>query len=200
VRELSLHVLDIAQNSLEAGATHVGIQVTEDLSDDLFTICIADDGRGMSADLVRGVLDPFVTTRTTRRVGLGLPLLEAAARRCGGTVSVYSRPGRGTRITATFQHSHIDRAPLSDMATTLLTLIVANPRVRFRYRHQVESWRFELDTARLKEILGDVPFSAPAVVQWLKDYLAGDTPPESVTRQGNCDKTQELEGEGAWQR
>jgi len=150
VRELSLHILDIAENAIAAGADTIAIRVAECPSADGLTITIHDNGRGMPQDKIRHIDDPFVTTRKTRRVGLGLSLLVAAAKRCEGDVTATVEPGKGTTVAAVFRHSHIDRAPLGDIGGTLATLIVGNPHIDFIYTHSVEERAFVLDTRRLK--------------------------------------------------
>ena len=115
MRELSLHILDIAQNSIKAEAECLRIAVIEDLINDKLTIKIKDDGTGMDADTVKKVVDPFYTTRTTRKVGLGIPLFKLSAEQCGGYFEIKSQLGIGTEITAVFKHSHIDRVPLGNM-------------------------------------------------------------------------------------
>jgi anti-sigma regulatory factor (Ser/Thr protein kinase) len=171
VRELSLHILDALENSVEAGATRIELLIEEDLKDDTFTIVVKDNGRGMSEEFVRQVLDPFVTTRTTRHVGLGLPLFAAAARRCNGDLRIQSAPGIGTTLTATFQHSHMDRAPLGDIAGSLMAVIMSERTVDVYYKHTVDGRTFELDTAEVRQELGDVPLSHPLVRQWLESML-----------------------------
>jgi hypothetical protein len=171
VRELSLHILDVIENSLEAGATEISLRVDEDLQSDRLTISVTDNGRGMDAQTAQRALDPFYTTRTTRHVGLGLPLFKAAAERCNGGLSITSQPGQGTTVVARFQHSHIDRAPLGDMPATLLSVLLSGRPIRLRYVHRVDDRRFEFDTEELRQNLGDVPFSHPLVRQWLQDYL-----------------------------
>jgi hypothetical protein len=177
VRELSLHVLDVVQNSLEAGATRIELLINEDLRADRLTIEVTDNGRGMSQELVRRVLDPFVTTRTTRRVGLGLPLFAAAAERCNGKLEIQSELGKGTVVKTTFQHSHIDRAPLGDMVSTIISILIGNPLVDFEYTHRVdaaprsEASEFRFTTREIKQELGDVPLSHMSVIQWLREFL-----------------------------
>ncbi len=172
MRELSLHILDLVQNSLEAGATRVSLEISEDLRADRLVIRVEDNGRGMDEELRRRVLDAFTTTRTTRRVGLGLPLLAAAAEHCNGGVTVESAPGKGTVVTATFQHSHIDRAPLGNMVATLMTILTANPAVRLEYAHRVDEREFRFDTQEIKEQLGDVPLTYGPVLQWIREFIA----------------------------
>jgi anti-sigma regulatory factor (Ser/Thr protein kinase) len=172
VRELSLHVLDLLQNSLEAGATAVSVLIEEDSRLDRLTIEVADDGHGMPEDVVRAVVDPFVTSRKTRRVGLGIPLLAAAAERCNGHVDIESTVGVGTKVTAVFQLSHIDRAPLGDMADTLLSVLLQEPPVALLYRHRVDDRWLEFDTTTLAAELGDTSFSHPLALRRLRNYLA----------------------------
>lgn len=172
MRELSMHVLDLIQNSLEASATKITLLVTEDSRTDRLEISLADNGSGMSDELARQALNPFYTSRHTRRVGLGLPLLAAAAERCDGGLAIESRPGEGTTVRVSFALGHIDRAPLGDMAGTLLGALLHVPPVRIVYRHVVNGREFEFDSKELSEELGDVPFSHPAVIRWLREFLA----------------------------
>lgn len=171
MRELSLHILDALENSVEAGATRLELLIKEDLKKDVLQIVIRDNGRGMSEEFVQQVLNPFVTTRTTRHVGLGLPLFAAAARRCNGDVRIESEPGVGTTVTATFQHSHIDRAPLGDILGTLMAIILSDRTVDILYKHRVDRRTFDLDTAEVRRELGTVPLSHPAVREWLEATL-----------------------------
>ncbi|MGQ9517705.1 MAG: ATP-binding protein [Anaerolineae bacterium] len=171
MRELSLHILDIVQNSLEAGAAHITIEIDENLAEDRLTIRVTDNGQGMDAETLRRVTDPFFTTRATRHVGLGIPLLKAAAEQCGGRLTVQSAPGQGTTVTAEFQHSHIDRAPLGDMPASLMTILLAERPVEVRYVHRMGGREFVLDTCELREVLGEVPLTHPKIRQWLYDYL-----------------------------
>lgn len=171
MRELSLHILDVLQNSLEAGATRVELTIDEDLTADRLTITVRDDGRGMSEAQLARIFDPFYTTRKTRHVGLGLPLLKAATERCNGNLTITSQPGQGTTLQATFQHSHIDRAPLGDMTGTLMSFILAG-QCDLCYTHRVDSQAFEFDTASLKAELGGVPLTHSEVRQWLQKFIS----------------------------
>jgi hypothetical protein len=175
MREIALHLLDLAQNSVSAGATTVHISVCEDMLADRLIVCIEDNGRGMNAETLRKVTDPFYTSRTTRKVGLGIPLLKGAAESCNGWLSISSRPGQGTCLEANFQHSHIDRMPLGDLSGTFLGLIVGQPDVRwiFQYTTKGKSGQesFEFDTAPIKEILEGMPFSQPDVLAYLRKSL-----------------------------
>lgn len=171
MRELSMHILDLAQNSIAAGATRIDIEVSANTVEDVLTITIRDNGCGMPAEFVNKVRDPFVTTRTTRRVGLGIPMFEAAARACDGDLTIESEQGNGTTISARFRLSHIDRAPLGDMASTLVTLVAANPDIRIRYVQSVDGAKFILDTDEIKAKLDGVPINENAVLKWLADYV-----------------------------
>jgi hypothetical protein len=171
VRELSLHILDVAENALTAGAGLISIEVAESAPKDRLRITIRDNGRGMPPEKIRNIDDPFVTTRTTRRVGLGLSLLAAAARRCDGDIRVNAAPGKGTTVRATFRLSHIDRAPLGDIAATLGMLIMGNPHVDFVYIHRLDDRDFTLDTRELKRELEGVDLSDPVVASHLTESI-----------------------------
>jgi anti-sigma regulatory factor (Ser/Thr protein kinase) len=171
LREIALHILDVAENGITAGADCIHIIVDEARVENLLTIIIEDNGKGVQAERVNTITDPFVTSRTTRRVGLGLPLLEAAARRCEGDLSIDSQPGKGTRITTTFRYDHIDRAPMGDMAGTLITLIMGNTEVDFVYSHRIDGDNFDLDTREIKKELGPLYMTDPAVMYHLKQTI-----------------------------
>jgi hypothetical protein len=171
VRELSLHILDIVENALQAGATRVALEIGEDHTANTLVIRVSDNGRGMDADTVRRVTDPFFTTRTTRHVGLGLPLFRAAAQRCGGDLVITSQLGQGTTVTATFQWDHIDRAPLGDLRGTLQSILLFDSHADLGYRHRVDDQEFAFDTAAMRRELGDVSFSHPMVREWLDEFL-----------------------------
>jgi hypothetical protein len=175
LKELSLHILDVAENGISAKANLIEIQVDEARKANQLTIVIADNGRGIPDDMITVVTNPFYTTRTTRRVGLGLSLLGDAANRCDGKMQIESAPGQGTRITAEFKYDHIDRAPIGDMVSTMTTLIMGNPDVDFKYGHQIDDKRFFLSTLELKKESGSHFISDPAVFtqlyQKLKDGL-----------------------------
>ncbi len=161
MRDLSLHILDIAENSVEAGARRIGIRIVENRRRDRLVLEIVDDGRGMAKALRERVRDPFFTTKKERRIGLGLPMLVQAARAAGGTFSLSSRPGRKTKVRATFRLSHIDRKPLGDIAQTLAVLIAGHPDIDIRYVHKVDGWAYLFDTRNLRAQLGAVSLAAP---------------------------------------
>lgn len=171
MQDFSLHILDIAENSIGAGAKLIEIKIVEDIKKDVLTIEIKDDGKGMSEEMVSKVLDPFVTTRTTRRVGLGLSLFAQAARACNGEVQIESELNKGTRLMGTFQLSHIDLKPWGSMVDTLITLIVGNPEIDFFYQHKKDDFEYTLDTKMVKKELGEVPIFNPEVVKVLRDDL-----------------------------
>lgn len=171
MKELSLNVLDIAQNSISAGASLITIETLEDTLEDRLYINVLDNGKGMTPEQTAHVTDPFFTTRTTRKVGLGVPLFKMAAEMAGGEFSIRSQVGKGTQVRASFQLSHVDRMPIGDMEGTVGTLIHMNPGLDFVYRRRLDSRAFVLDTRELREVLGDVPLNAPEVGEWIRDYL-----------------------------
>jgi len=172
LKEISLHILDIAENSVNAGASTIKIIINENINKNKLVIEIIDNGKGMDTDTVKRITDPFVTTRTTRKVGLGIPFLKAAAEACQGNFQINSELGKGTRVFVSFQHDHIDRMPLGDIENTLLSLIVGYPNTRWIFIYQIDERVFEFDTKPVKEILGDVPFSDPAVISYLKKVIS----------------------------
>jgi len=171
MREIALHILDLARNSIEAGASEIRLCVLEDRSADLLQVTLADNGRGMDADTVAQACDAFHTSRTTRRVGLGLPLFKATCERCGGSLEIVSHVGVGTRVVARLQLGHLDRPPLGDVAAVIQSLACEAERTALSYRHQVNGHNFELDTARLQRELGDISLATPVVLQWLADEV-----------------------------
>lgn len=171
-RDLSQHILDITENGVKADATLLHIDIVEDLTADRLTLSIQDNGSGMDAEMVRRVADPWVTTRTTRKVGLGIPFLKQTAEMCDGNFEIRSQLGQGTTTQATFRHSHIDRPPLGDLIGTLICIIVGYPAIDLAYRHQVEQREFTLDTRDIREILGgDISLSDPEVLGFLRETL-----------------------------
>ena len=170
MKEIALYVLDIAQNSITAGAKHLELTLAEE--DGAISLTIADDGRGMSPQLLATVSDPFTTTRTTRKMGLGLPLLRLAAEQTGGTLAIESALGVGTTVRAVFQSGHIDCPPVGDMADTITLLIQGAPELELTYTHRVGARSVRLDTRDVrKELGGDISLAEPEVILWLRDYL-----------------------------
>lgn len=175
MKEIALHLLDLAENSVSAGAKTVQINVCEDQNADLLTASIEDDGRGMTPEMVKMVTDPFVTSRTTRKVGLGIPLFKGAAEDCGGSLQIFSTPGVGTRVEVSFQHSHIDRMPLGNLAATFLGLSVAHPEVHWVFRYTARAngaeETFEYDDQPIKETLDGLSITHPEVLAYLRGML-----------------------------
>ena len=175
MRELSLNVLDIAQNSVSANASLIEIELTEDTKNHDLLIGIYDNGKGMTPEQVENVRDPFFTTRTTRKVGMGIPLFKFAAEMTGGRLEIDSEVGVGTRVRAYFKTDHLDFTPIGDMTSTIITLITMNLHIDFLYRRKVDSKEFVVDTRQLKEILGDVPLNEPSIVSWITQYINENT-------------------------
>ncbi len=169
--EISLNILDVAENSTRAGATLVELTVHADNAADRLTVVIADNGCGMTEEQVARVTDPFFTSRTTRKVGLGVPFFKFAAESTGGSFTIESQPGVGTTVTAVFVLSHIDRMPLGDITGTIHQLVVYHPDTDFLYRYIYDQASFILDTREFREVLGDVSFDVPEVSAYIKEYL-----------------------------
>ena len=170
--EISLNILDVAENSVRAKAALIEITVSVNTKEDTLTVVIKDDGCGMTADQVKRAQDPFFTTRTTRIVGLGLPFFKQAAESTGGTFSINSEKGIGTIVKAVFILSHIDRMPLGDISSTIQTLIVFNEHIDFRYTYEYGQDSFVLDTREMRAMLGeDISFKEAEVSAFIKEYL-----------------------------
>ncbi len=171
MKELSLHILDLAENGITAGASLIRIHVNEILSENTLTIQIQDNGNGIPLAMIENITDPFVTTRTTRRVGMGLSLFKAAAERCNGRFEITSEQGKGTLTNGSFQHDHIDRAPLGDMPSTLVSLMAGYPEIDIEYTHLYDGLNFTFDTREIRAELDGIPLNEPAVLQHLKKAI-----------------------------
>lgn len=176
MREITLHLLDLAENSVSAGARTVQVAVCEDLQADRLTASLTDDGRGMDAETVQKVTDPFYTSRTTRKVGLGIPLLKGAAEECNGGLRIASKPGEGTRVEVFFQHSHIDRMPLGNLSATFLGLLVGHPDIHWVFRYTARKndgveETFEFDDQPIKETLEGLPLTHPEVLGFVRGMI-----------------------------
>lgn len=171
MNDLALHILDIVQNSISAGAKLIRIIVCENLVEDLLTVEIGDNGKGMTPEQVSKLSDPFFTSRTTRKVGMGIPLFKQSAEQSGGNLKIESKVGEGTSVTATFVHSNIDRPPLGDVANAVILLVVANPAINFIYEYRYNDNEYLFDTAEVKEVLGDVPINTPEVAKYLEKMI-----------------------------
>ncbi|MDW7667785.1 MAG: ATP-binding protein [Bacillota bacterium] len=171
MKELSLHILDIATNSIDAGASKIEIKVKVDTQEDYFRINIKDNGKGIGENIQQQVMNPFYTTRKVRKVGLGIPLLKAAAEQCEGFLKIQSEENVGTEVTTEFKNSHIDRAPLGKIEESILTILNFNEKFDLIYIHDVNGKRFVLDTREIKEILGEVDIKTPKILMWIKGYI-----------------------------
>lgn len=171
MRELALHLLDIAENSAAAQATRIRIEVTEDIEHDRLSMKIEDNGKGMDEEMVKNVTDPFVTSRTTRKVGLGIPLLKEAAEACNGTFSITSKVGVGTTVFVDFQRSHIDRMPLGDVNTTLQNLFFSNPLIHWIFEYRLNENVFVFDDSDIKAELQGVSLTEPEIIRVIREIF-----------------------------
>ncbi len=181
MRDISLHILDIANNSLEAGASLIEISVTVDVKNNVLKVQIKDNGHGMEEETAKKAADPFYTSRKTRKVGLGLPLLKASCERCGGEFSIWSKPEEGTEINASFEYDNIDRPPLGNISETIFSLVILNPERDFIYYHFFDDKQFVLDTRELRGVLQGLSFNNPEITGWLSDYLKEGIPDLGTT-------------------
>lgn len=176
MKELSLNILDITQNSISARASLIYITLTED-TDGWLTLAIRDDGCGMTEETLRTVMDPFYTTRTTRKVGMGIPLLKMAAEQTGGTVVIESvsetvSDDHGTTITATFDTNHIDMTPIGDIIATVETILQGHPEIDYVFTHSSPRFSVAMDTRELRAVLGEVSLAEPEILAWVRGYLS----------------------------
>jgi len=169
--ELAAHILDIAENSVRAGARLVEIIIIEDNAENLLSIEINDDGCGMTKEEIKKACDPFYTTKTVRRVGLGIPLLTDAAERAGGKLDLESIKGKGTRLKATFQLDHLDRQPMGDIISTLIILIAGNCDIDFLFRHRKNNRQFEMDTRDIRKEIDDISINHPQILKYIRNVL-----------------------------
>ena len=175
MNELSLYLLDIMQNSIKAKATLINLDIIKDIDEDKLTIKIVDNGCGMSEEVLSKVLSPFYTTRTTRKVGLGLPLFKELAELCEGSFKIESKEGVGTTLTATFRLNNIDLPPLGNWVDTFYILVINDEDVDIKYNHKVikdnETKEFVFDTIEIKNILDGMSIKDFSLMQWAKDYI-----------------------------
>lgn len=171
MREISLHILDLVQNSITATATEIRIELMENSQTDIFMLNIIDNGRGMTAEEISKVTDPFYTTRTTRSVGFGIPLFKATIESSGGRMHIESVPGKGTKISGWMQHSHLNRPPLGNIAETLQMLIMSNPEISFYYRHQVNEKVFEFNSQELSTFMNEYNGIDFTKLSQMKNYV-----------------------------
>ena len=171
MEDLSLHILDIVENAIAARAKNIGVTIIEEPDKDRLVIKIKDDGMGMDEEVSQKAIDPFFTTRSSRKVGLGLSLMNQAAQEAGGSLRIESELGKGTIITATFQYHHIDRKPLGNMTETMTMLLLGNPQLNIIYTHQRKRKGYVFNSQWLKERFNDQPSFSPEAIQWLRKHL-----------------------------
>jgi K+-sensing histidine kinase KdpD len=169
--EIALHILDIVQNSITAEAKNIEIEVIESIEKDNLGIIITDNGKGIDSKMLKKVTDPFFTSRTTRKVGLGLSLYKQSAEQTEGSFKIESEVGKGTVVTAIYKLSHIDRPPMGDIAGTISLLVSANPKIDFKYVYCLDKKKYEFDTKEIKQTLEDVPISNPEVQKFIKEMI-----------------------------
>lgn len=180
MKEIALHMLDIAQNSIRAGAAEIRLTLSESLRTDTLTLTVEDNGKGMERETVVQATDPFFTSRTTRKVGLGLPLLKMNADLAGGGMTIDSKPGCGTTVSATFIYSHPDRPPLGDISGTVALLIISNPTINIIYTHHCDEEQWSISTMEIKEELGDDALTDLTLVRLLRQLMR-----ENITNMRN---------------
>jgi len=171
MRDLSEHIMDIIQNSIRANATLVELEISEDLAEDKYTLLFKDNGCGMSKEVLAKVADPFFTSRTTRKVGLGISLLKQNAEQTGGSLNIWSKEGDGTTLEVVFSHSNIDRPVLGNIAETMMLLVGANPEMDFLYKHTTSEGEYVFDTKEVKGVLEEVSLSDPNILVYLKEMI-----------------------------
>lgn len=175
MQDLSLHILDLVQNSIRAKAKLIDISIVEDTTKDQFLLVISDNGSGMDSITLQKANDPFFTSRTTRDVGLGLSFMQMMANLCNGSFLLTSELGKGTTVQIEMQHSHIDRLPLGDMAESMMILVGANPQIDFKFTHKVNNNQLDFSTLTLREVLLDVPLDNYEVLQFIKSSIQEET-------------------------
>lgn len=171
MRELSLHILDVAENSLRSDANLIEIIIKESVRENSCKIVIRDDGCGMKKEYLKSVINPFVTERKTRKVGLGLPLFAQTARMCSGNLNIYSKPNKGTTVIAKMERDHIDLPPLGKIADTLLSLIMSSNGSDIKFIHQYDEYKYKLDTREIKREIEVDSLNNPAIMKWIKEYI-----------------------------
>ncbi len=169
--ELALNILDIAYNSIRAKATLIRIEIEDSQKENRISITIEDNGKGMDSQTVTQVTDPFYTTRSTRKVGLGIPLLKQNAELTGGKLQIVSQVNHGTKVDVWFVKNHIDTPVMGNLIETMITLIQADEKIDYELKYKTDEFCFEMKTQDMKEILGDVKITEPEVLMWLKDYM-----------------------------
>jgi len=173
MKDLSLHLMDIVQNSISAKASKICVSLSADRQADILTMRIVDNGEGIEESLLKNITSPFTTTRKTRKVGLGISFLKASSNMAEGDIEIYSKRFEGTTVEATFKISYIDRLPLGDLAETMVTLIMANPDIEFELDLDNNKDCFRFRTVEVKEQLKDIPITQYEVLNWIREYING---------------------------
>ncbi|MBE9467134.1 MAG: sensor histidine kinase [Bacteroidetes bacterium] len=171
MKNLSLHILDIIQNSIRAKANLIELEILENLKENIFQIVIKDNGTGIEKDKLKGILDPYFTSRTTRNVGLGLSLLKQNAERTGGFLKIYSKLGKGTVVKTLFKYNNIDRPVLGDISGVVTLVVASNPSIEFLYKHKTDKGEFFFNSKEIKRILENVAINEPKVIFFLKEMI-----------------------------
>ena len=171
MKEISMHILDIVMNSIKADASQVEINIEDSIKNNRLKITITDNGRGMSEDVINRVTNPFYTTRTTRKVGLGIPMLKEACERCNGYLRIKSQIGVGTKVFCYFERDNIDRAPLGNMGQTIMAIINSGNNFELIYIHKTDIGEFIFDTREIKKMLEGIDINDAGVLLWIKEYI-----------------------------
>jgi hypothetical protein len=171
MQDLSLHILDIAENSINAGASEIRITIVEDTRENILSLEISDNGKGMDEETIKKVYDPFFTTKACKHTGLGIPLLAQSARECNGEMNIKTEKGRGTTIHVSFQYDHIDRKPLGAIGDTLIVLIASHPEIDLIFEHRRNDSIYSLNISEIRKELEGIPVNSPAVISFIKDDI-----------------------------
>ena len=171
MKELAMHVYDLMENSTAANSTEVKLTIRDSLKDNIYAFTIEDNGKGMTPEFMAKVTDPYTTSRTTRKVGLGLPLIKMNTENCGGGMKLQSEVGKGTRLDFWFQHNHWDRPPMGDLAGTIVMLCAAHEDIHIIYKHITDEGEFVFDTDEIHEALDGMSMNDVKVMGWLKDMV-----------------------------
>lgn len=171
MKELAMHVYDLMENSTAANSTEVKLTIRDSLKDNIYAFTIEDNGKGMTPEFMAKVTDPYTTSRTTRKVGLGLPLIKMNTENCGGGMKLQSEVGKGTRLDFWFQHNHWDRPPMGDIAGTIVMLCAAHEDIHIIYKHITDEDEFVFDTDEIHEALDGMSMNDVKVMGWLKDMV-----------------------------
>lgn len=171
MKELAMHVYDLMENSTAANSTEVKLTIKDSIKENIYAFTIEDNGKGMTPEFMARVTDPYTTSRTTRKVGLGLPLIKMNTENCGGGMKLQSEVGKGTRLDFWFQHDHWDRPPMGDLAGTIVMLCAAHEDIHIIYRHITDQGEFVFDTAEIHEALDGMSMNDVKVMAWLKEMI-----------------------------